>query len=245
MPCPELPDPNGERGAAVIEWVGALVAAMLIVGALLSAASGIGAQIAGGASSAVASVLGQGTTGAGGSGAQPAATPTPAGSGALPSGQSPPGQGPAGQAPTPGGTGAGSVNRGPQDKRLPSGGQRPYVPPKKGYGKPQRVRGGGFEDSNGNVWKWDPSGHAGPHWDVQHPDGSHTNVAPDGTVIGKDNFPNKAPAGGDGGSSAGDTAKKAAGGAAIVGTIGTILWWVAKGASPVCGPAAPICAIVF
>ena len=31
-----------------------------------------------------------------------------------------------------------------------------------------------------------------PHWDVQHPDGSHTNVDPDGNIThGDDNFPNK------------------------------------------------------
>jgi hypothetical protein len=108
------------------------------------------------------------------------------------------------------------------------------------------VRGGGFKDAYGNVWKWDPSGHAGPHWDVQHPDGSHTNVAPDGTVIGgKDNFPNKAPSdNAGGGDNGGDTAKKAAGGAAIIGGAGAIIWWGAKILSPACGPLAPVCAIV-
>ncbi len=118
---------------------------------------------------------------------------------------------PAGTSTTPAAAGSGATNRGPQSDRLPSGGQRPYVPPKKAYGKPQRVRGGGFEDANGNVWKWDPSGHAGPHWDVQHPDGSHTNVSPEGQVIGPDNFPNKAPAGSQGGESGnGATAARAA-----------------------------------
>ncbi len=140
---------------------------------------------------------------------------------------------------------AGSANRGPQSSRLPSGGQRPYVPPKGAHGRPQPVRGGGFKDAYGNVWKWDPSGHAGPHWDVEHPDGSHTNVAPDGTVIGKDNFPNKAPKGSsDGGDSAGSTAKKVAGGAAIVGGVGAAIWWGAKILSPACGPLAPVCAVL-
>jgi hypothetical protein len=120
------------------------------------------------------------------------------------------------------------------------------VPPKKAHGKPQRVRGGGFEDANGNVWKWDPSGHAGPHWDVEHPDGSHTNVSPEGQVIGPDNFPNKAPtgSGGDsGGGDSGDTVKKAAGGAAVIGGTGAIIWWGLKILSPACGPLAPACAI--
>jgi hypothetical protein len=70
-------------------------------------------------------------------------------------------------------------------------GGRIYIPPKWSHGKPARARGG-FVDAKGNIWEWAPGGaqHGGPHWDVQHPDGSHTNVAPNGKVIGKDNFPN-------------------------------------------------------
>jgi len=71
-------------------------------------------------------------------------------------------------------------------------GGRCYEPPKKNRGKPKRARHGdrtGWEDDGKNVWVWDPSGHAGPHWDVQHPDGRHTNVSEEGTVIGgRDNF---------------------------------------------------------
>ena len=43
--------------------------------------------------------------------------------------------------------------------------------------------GYGWEDAHGNVWV--PTGHggsahAGPHWDVQMPDGTHMNVYPGG-----------------------------------------------------------------
>ena len=70
-------------------------------------------------------------------------------------------------------------------------GGRIYIPPKSGRGQPVR-KGKGFVDAKGNVWEWARGGaqHGGPHWDVQHPDKSHTNVAPNGKVIGKDNFPN-------------------------------------------------------
>ena len=64
-----------------------------------------------------------------------------------------------------------------------------YKPPKKPpSSKDGKVRnpngqGRGWPDKNGNVWT--PTGHGsgahgGPHWDVQHPDGSHTNVYPGG-----------------------------------------------------------------
>jgi hypothetical protein len=75
---------------------------------------------------------------------------------------------------------------------LPKTGKHPYVPPKqKGSTDPVRKKGGGFVDKYGNTWEWAKDQHGGPHWDVQHPNGSHTNVAPDGTIIGPDNFPNK------------------------------------------------------
>lgn len=37
-------------------------------------------------------------------------------------------------------------------------------------------------DSSGNEWTWDKSGQraGNPHYDLQHPDGSHTNVNPNG-----------------------------------------------------------------
>ncbi|MBV9709522.1 MAG: hypothetical protein JO011_01260 [Ktedonobacteraceae bacterium] len=98
------------------------------------------------------------------------------------------------------------TNSGPQttinearahQNELPTGGDRSYVPPKKGRGQPVWDSAqGGFLDADGNVWQWAPAGaqHGGPHWDVQHANKKHTNVAPNGKVIGgptKDNFPNK------------------------------------------------------
>ncbi|MDA0162329.1 hypothetical protein OM076_18805 [Solirubrobacter ginsenosidimutans] len=145
-----------------------------------------------------------------------------------------------------------------QAANLPTGGDRPYVPPKNSHGKPKKVpaggRGGakGYEDADGNIWVWNPPGgrtaHGGPHWDVQHPDGSHTNVDPDGNIThGDDNFPNKSRGGSsDGGGNSGDhhTAEIVGGTAAGIG-IGGIIWWGAKILSPACGPFAPVCAVVL
>lgn len=76
--------------------------------------------------------------------------------------------------------------------QLPTGGDRSYIPPKKGRGQPiWDAESGGFLDAYGNVWVWAKAKHGGDHWDVQHPDGSHTNVASNGTVIGRDRFSNK------------------------------------------------------
>jgi|GEM_PF-3547342 len=144
-----------------------------------------------------------------------------------------------------------------QAANLPQTGDRPYVPPKSSRGQPKKVPAGtrgnakGFEDADGNVWIWNPPGsptaHGGPHWDVQHKDGSHTNVNPDGSVRGPDNFPNKSRGGNSGGSDGdkgGDTGKIVAGTAAGVGA-GALIWWGAKLLSPACGPFAPFCAIAF
>lgn len=81
-----------------------------------------------------------------------------------------------------------SANLGPQRDRLPRFGKRPYRPPKSGP-DPKRVRGGGFEDAEGNIWWWAKDK---PEWDVQHRDGRHTNVSRDGEVThSPDNFPNR------------------------------------------------------
>ncbi len=77
--------------------------------------------------------------------------------------------------------------------QLPKAGDRRYVPPKQ-KGDPPVVRHPqlpGAIDIDGNRWEWAKDPHAGPHWDVHHPGGDHTNVAPDGTVRGPDRFPNK------------------------------------------------------
>ena len=78
-----------------------------------------------------------------------------------------------------------------KEQYLSTGGSRPYIPQKqKGAPEVVRVKGGGYVDADGNTWVWDPSGHGGPHFDVQHPDGTYTNVYPDGEVHqGNDNFP--------------------------------------------------------
>ena len=53
------------------------------------------------------------------------------------------------------------------------------------WSKNPNGKGNGWEDKDGNVWV--PSGkggraHAGPHWDVQRPDGTHINVFPGGRM---------------------------------------------------------------
>lgn len=78
----------------------------------------------------------------------------------------------------------------PPANQLPTGGARPYEPPAQA-GSPElvRARGGGYLDRYGNRWEWARDQHGGPHWDVQHPNGTHTNVYPDGMVHqGVDNF---------------------------------------------------------
>ncbi len=67
--------------------------------------------------------------------------------------------------------------------KLPKKGNIPYIPPKQ-KGNPPYVRApkGGFLDKYGNIWRRDKSKHGGEHWDVEHPDGSHTNVDDDGEI---------------------------------------------------------------
>ena len=78
---------------------------------------------------------------------------------------------------------------------LPRGGTHRFVPPKRGdwLNNPPRGPQGGYVDSDGNEWvpHHHPSGREEElHWDVQHTNGSHTNVRPDGEVHhGSDNFP--------------------------------------------------------
>ena len=63
-----------------------------------------------------------------------------------------------------------------------------FIPKKKWDG--QKVpnpngRGYGFPDEKGSVWiPTGRDGHRGPHWDVQHPDGSYDNVMPGGKKLG-------------------------------------------------------------
>lgn len=152
-----------------------------------------------------------------------------------------------------GGGGGGGGSAGSQESRLPRRGPHTFQP-KKGQrlsqpeqcdpggggclparkGNVSRESDGSFVDKRGNRWQWDP---VKGEWDVQHKDGTHTNISPDGEVThGPDNFPNKERTEGGG-----DTAKVVVGGVAIGGA----LWWAAKLLSPACGPLAPACAVVL
>lgn len=73
-----------------------------------------------------------------------------------------------------------------KEENLPTGGDKPFIPKKhKGKGK-LKDKEGGYLDNSGNSWQWDP---IKGEWDVQHKDGSHTNVGPDGNIThGPDNF---------------------------------------------------------
>ncbi len=60
--------------------------------------------------------------------------------------------------------------------------------PKKSWGgeKVKHRRGYGWPDKKGSIWiPTGPNGHGGPHWDVQHPDGSYDNIVPGGGIRGK------------------------------------------------------------
>lgn len=249
----------------MVEWVGVLVAVALVIAGVVAA--GVAGQVAAGVQHGVTSVLGgtgpgriPGPAHTAGGPPQTAGTPTGpyylAAAAGKPARNPQPGSGQPAPNPQPGPTPEWRwpSSAGNHADQLPTGGQRPYSPPKSGRGNPVRVKGGGYVDQYGNRWEWAPPGqqHGGPHWDVQHPDGSHTNVAPDGTVIGKDNFPNKSkpptppppppPSGSSDGN--GNTAKAVAAGAGIAGA-GAVAWWLGKLASPACGPAVVVCAIVF
>lgn len=68
--------------------------------------------------------------------------------------------------------------------QLPINGTHPYEPPTyAGAGEYVPARGqAGYMDRYGNRWEWARDAHGGPHWDVQHPNDTHTNVYPDGEV---------------------------------------------------------------
>jgi hypothetical protein len=79
------------------------------------------------------------------------------------------------------------------DQDLPCEGKWRYVAPKPDK-VPRRLKWprGAYVDADGNHWVKARAQHAGPHWDVVHPDGTHTNVTFDGRIIGGEgnsNFP--------------------------------------------------------
>jgi hypothetical protein len=232
---------RSQRGQTAAEYLGVLLVVSVIVSAIVT---GPVPKIAGHISRLVGCIADGGSCAA-----ASAAAPSSPAAPAAPTPNPQPG------APVPqAAAGAGWTG---QAANLPRGGDRPYVPPKSSRGQPKKVpagRGGakGYEDADGNIWIWNPPGspgaHGGPHWDVEHKDGSHTNVNPDGSIRGPDNFPNKA-RGGDSGSSRSDggndnTTKIVAGTAGAVGA-GALIWWGAKLASPACGPLVLVCAAVF
>ncbi len=78
---------------------------------------------------------------------------------------------------------------GPGDLPTSGEGEATYVPPKSAHGSPVGSRGRGYADRDGNIWRPDRSRHGGDHWDVEHKNGTHTNVFPDGKILGANNFP--------------------------------------------------------
>jgi hypothetical protein len=251
-----MPRPRSESGQTAAEYMGILLVVAIIIGALVT---GPGPRLAGHATRFIDCI------GAGGCAdsapaapaangpqfdVQPTGAPPATTAGAVPTPNPQPG--PAPPQPQPAAVWPG------QAANLPQGGDRPYVPPKSSRGQPKKVpagrRGGakGYEDADGNIWIWNPPGsptaHGGPHWDVEHKDGSHTNVNPDGSIRGPDNFPNKSPGSSSGSGSddkSGDNTTKIVGGAAAGIGIGGLIWWGAKVLSPACGPFAPVCAVVL
>jgi hypothetical protein len=235
-----MSSPRADRGQAAVEYAGALLLVALLLAALFTVLPSVGGTIA----RAVCVIPIGDDCGAAGSSTpgDDTAASTPGSSGVPEPAATPPVTVPT-PAPAPTPTPPGWTG---QAANLPRGGTRPYVPPKKSRGKPQRYRGDkgyGWIDKDGNVWKWRPDARP-PHWDVQHPDGSHTNVGPDGEIDhGPDRFPNRPR--GDGGGGGDDHTAEAVGAAGGAAAIGGTLWWIGKAASPLCGPAAPVCVVVF
>ncbi|MGA9530668.1 MAG: hypothetical protein WBQ73_02145, partial [Candidatus Babeliales bacterium] len=62
-----------------------------------------------------------------------------------------------------------------------------FVPKKNWEGeKVKHRRGYGWPDKKGSIWiPTGPQGHGGPHWYVQHKDGSYDNVVPGGQIRGQ------------------------------------------------------------
>jgi hypothetical protein len=78
--------------------------------------------------------------------------------------------------------------RHPTDK-LPTGGAHPYNSAQPGPEVAPNPRGAGYLDADGNVWQVDRTKTQWFEWDVQHPNGLHTNVGVEGNVThGPDNF---------------------------------------------------------
>lgn len=77
--------------------------------------------------------------------------------------------------------------------KLPTKGSFPFEPGKgQRLGDPKSIprRDGKPVDKYSDQWKWDP---IKGEWDVQHPDGSHTNVGLDGEITHGDNNTGRQP----------------------------------------------------
>ena len=74
-------------------------------------------------------------------------------------------------------------DRGALADRLPREGPFQYISPSGAGKRPRRVRGNGFVDEKGSQWEWSAGVKPGQcdHWDVSHPDATHSNIRPEGT----------------------------------------------------------------
>ncbi len=77
----------------------------------------------------------------------------------------------------------GTKNKGALKERLPKVGAFRYVSPEGDGRSPKRIRGNGFVDVQESQWEWSDGVKPGQcdHWDVTHPDGTHSNIRPEGT----------------------------------------------------------------
>jgi hypothetical protein len=74
--------------------------------------------------------------------------------------------------------------RGALADRLPKEGPFRYISPAGAGAPPKRVRGNGFMDRKDSQWIWSDGVKPGQcdHWDVTHPDATHSNIRIEGTA---------------------------------------------------------------
>lgn len=266
-----------DRGAGMLEYLALGVLAAVILAALV--VSGLSTDLGSGVSATICRIVGGSDCGkkTTASGRQPAPSESESGGQNGQNGPRPadplqvqaadyPKPNPQAQQPPPPNpnannwgpsTGAGPGNPGiGKSGDLPRGGDHPYVPPKKGRGKPVKSPDGkGFVDDKGRKWTWDRK-HK-DHWDVDDPNHKdkngkktgHINVNPDGSEARNPDSqgqpqPSATPSGQNNGKANSSWVPWAAGGAAAAGG-GALLWWGAKVLSPACGPFVLVCAVVF
>ena len=64
---------------------------------------------------------------------------------------------------------------------LPMDGNHPFIPMPPSHPHPNKDHSGRFKDAKGNLWEWDHL--HDNHWNVEHPDGTYTNVSCEGRKI--------------------------------------------------------------